>query len=37
MRRLSDATVLDRDHIVTLERDNNEGPAAEWKRRLRAR
>jgi hypothetical protein len=29
---LSDATVLDRDHIVTLERDNNQGPAAEWKR-----
>jgi hypothetical protein len=29
---LSDATALDRDHIVTLERDNNQGPAAAWKR-----
>jgi hypothetical protein len=29
---VSDATVLDRDHIIVLERDNNQGPAAEWKR-----
>jgi hypothetical protein len=29
---VSDATALDRDHIVVLERDNNQGPAAEWKR-----
>jgi glycerophosphoryl diester phosphodiesterase len=29
---LSDATALDEDHIVTLERDNNQGPAAAWKR-----
>src|SRR5262245_32794186 len=29
---VSDATVLDRDHSVVLERDNNQGPAAEWKR-----
>jgi hypothetical protein len=29
---VSDATVLDRDHIIVLERDNGQGPAAEWKR-----
>jgi glycerophosphoryl diester phosphodiesterase len=29
---VSDATALDRDHLVVLERDNNQGPAAEWKR-----
>jgi hypothetical protein len=29
---VSDATVVDRDHIVVLERDNNQGPAAAWKR-----
>jgi hypothetical protein len=29
---VSDATALDRDHIVVLERDNGQGPAAEWKR-----
>jgi hypothetical protein len=29
---VSDATALDRDHIVVTERDNNQGPAAEWKR-----
>jgi hypothetical protein len=29
---VSDATALDRDHIVVLERDNGQGPAAEFKR-----
>jgi hypothetical protein len=29
---VSDATALDRDHLIVLERDNNQGPAAEWKR-----
>jgi hypothetical protein len=29
---VSDATALDRDHIVVTERDNNQGPAAAWKR-----
>jgi hypothetical protein len=29
---VSDATALDRDHFVVLERDNNQGPAAAWKR-----
>jgi hypothetical protein len=29
---VSDATALDRDHIVVLERDNGQGLTAEWKR-----
>jgi glycerophosphoryl diester phosphodiesterase len=29
---ISDAVALDRDHLVVLERDNNEGAAAAWKR-----
>jgi hypothetical protein len=29
---VSDATAIARDHIVVTERDNNQGPAAEWKR-----
>jgi hypothetical protein len=29
---VSDATALGRDRVVVLERDNNQGPAAEWKR-----
>jgi len=29
---VSDATVLDRKRIVVLERDNGQGPAAQWKR-----
>jgi hypothetical protein len=29
---VSDATALGRDELVVLERDNNQGPAAEWKR-----
>jgi hypothetical protein len=29
---VSDATVLDRDHVIVLERDNDQGPAAAWKR-----
>jgi len=29
---VSDAVVLDRDHLIVLERDNGQGPAAEWKR-----
>ncbi|MDP9133817.1 MAG: esterase-like activity of phytase family protein [Actinomycetota bacterium] len=29
---VSDATVLDRKHLIVLERDNNQGPAAQWKR-----
>jgi glycerophosphoryl diester phosphodiesterase len=29
---VSDATALDGEHLVVLERDNNQGPAAEWKR-----
>jgi glycerophosphoryl diester phosphodiesterase len=29
---VSDATVLDGDHIVVLERDNGQGLTAEWKR-----
>jgi hypothetical protein len=28
----SDAVALDRDHLVVLERDNNQGTAATWKR-----
>jgi hypothetical protein len=28
----SDAVALDRDHLVVLERDNNQGTAAAWKR-----
>ena len=29
---VSDAVALDRDHLIVLERDNGQGPAAEWKR-----
>jgi hypothetical protein len=29
---VSDAVALDRDRLIVLERDNNQGPAAEWKR-----
>jgi hypothetical protein len=29
---VSDATALDGDHLVVLERDNGQGAAAEWKR-----
>jgi hypothetical protein len=29
---ISDAVALDRDHLVVLERDNNQGAAAAWKR-----
>ena len=29
---VSDATVLDRKRIIVLERDNGQGPAAQWKR-----
>src|SRR5262249_15438659 len=29
---VSDATALDRDHVIVLERDNGQGPAAAWKR-----
>ena len=29
---MSDAVALDRDHLIVLERDNGQGPAAEWKR-----
>ncbi len=28
----SDAVALGRDHLIVLERDNNQGPAATWKR-----
>jgi hypothetical protein len=28
----SDAVALDRDHLIVLERDNDQGPAAMWKR-----
>lgn len=29
---VSDATALGRDRLIVLERDNNQGPAADWKR-----
>jgi hypothetical protein len=29
---VSDATALGRDRLIVLERDNDQGPAAEWKR-----
>jgi hypothetical protein len=29
---VSDAVALDRDQLIVLERDNNQGPAADWKR-----
>jgi glycerophosphoryl diester phosphodiesterase len=29
---VSDAVALDRDHLIVLERDNGQGPAAQWKR-----
>jgi hypothetical protein len=29
---VSDVTALDGDHLIVLERDNGQGPAAEWKR-----
>jgi hypothetical protein len=29
---VSDAVALDNDHLIVLERDNGQGPAAEWKR-----
>ncbi len=29
---VSDATALGRDRLIVLERDNNQGPAAAWKR-----